>query len=633
MSGMLTQIASFLSSWIGATVFCLVILLFGTERLIRLEQARSQVATSLNEAKRRLQQFSSNEFIYSFSEFDDWIRADRVLGEPWREYSRHVFPVADGTNSRLVSLSASSLYFSESTTLGRHINLHWFSSVPNVLTGLGLLGTFVGLVAGIWLAQGGLASSRTEEMVSSLKSLLGGAATAFWTSIVGLCFSICFLWRFRTTRHALHSLLRSFLSALDEKIEQLPHEKLNYEAVRHLANQADAFRQFSDTLQWSLPAALEERLSPKLTDAVDRLIAAIEGIRQDRNTADEEMLNRLVGQFQNALSGAAGRELEGMATTLQRLNANLQAVGEALGTGRREWETGIQNVFDTLRQGVAELGQKLTEHQAEMQRVREEELSSVHTAHQRQLEELLNRIEAHTQRLTEEFTAAGLRIQEQLSEGVQTLVGQLKSARFGVQETLTQSGNAILSGTKSLENTFFQLATSVTDVVREVSQGQHTVRETVRALADLHAGIRASANELEQSHRHLNGLSSTLARTAEHLMSVGRELSQAIPVVRQATEQLSTASAGLAQHSDLVRQVWEQQRERFEKLDQELQRAFDAFHRGVNQYLDKVKQFSEDLDQLFGNAIQDLAGAINELHQTVEDLHVSIGELDRRRVQ
>lgn len=60
--------------------------------------------------------------------------------------------------------------------------------IPGSLTALGLLGTFIGLIIGI----SGIGFSSVEAAVSSIELLLNGVNTAFYTSIVGVIFSVLF---------------------------------------------------------------------------------------------------------------------------------------------------------------------------------------------------------------------------------------------------------------------------------------------------------------------------------------------------------------------------------------------------------------------------------------------------------
>ncbi len=63
-----------------------------------------------------------------------------------------------------------------------------FSSVPAILTVIGILGTFVGITIGL----SGLGSD-TQILIQQAMKLIGGLGTAFWTSIVGMGSSFLFM--------------------------------------------------------------------------------------------------------------------------------------------------------------------------------------------------------------------------------------------------------------------------------------------------------------------------------------------------------------------------------------------------------------------------------------------------------
>ncbi|MCQ2532635.1 MAG: MotA/TolQ/ExbB proton channel family protein [Saccharofermentans sp.] len=62
------------------------------------------------------------------------------------------------------------------------------NQVPETLTGIGILGTFVGLIIGV----SSIGFSSVAAAVTSLQSLISGIEVAFYTSIVGIILSICF---------------------------------------------------------------------------------------------------------------------------------------------------------------------------------------------------------------------------------------------------------------------------------------------------------------------------------------------------------------------------------------------------------------------------------------------------------
>ena len=79
-------------------------------------------------------------------------------------------------------------YFNENTILENKINIHSLGNKASILTGLGILGTFVGLTWGLFSINGGdLARSLTV-----IDTLLPKMSLAFTTSVVGMFFSLLY---------------------------------------------------------------------------------------------------------------------------------------------------------------------------------------------------------------------------------------------------------------------------------------------------------------------------------------------------------------------------------------------------------------------------------------------------------
>ena len=97
--------------------------------------------------------------------------------------------------------------------------------IPNTQTGIGILGTFVGLLAGI----GNIGFSSAETVVTSVQSLLNGINIAFYTSIAGVIFSILFNIVYKTvlnmTRREMELFYREFHTYVRRRVEDAEKER------------------------------------------------------------------------------------------------------------------------------------------------------------------------------------------------------------------------------------------------------------------------------------------------------------------------------------------------------------------------------------------------------------------------
>lgn len=145
----------------------------------------------------------------------------------------------------------------------------FYQALPNLLTGIGILGTFLDLAAGVGSASAGLSSGDPSEITGSLHHLLSGAALAFWTSIVGISCSLPFLVAERLATGHLHLALDTWVGAIESRLERGAPEGVALRQLDEARRAREQLEHFNTELVFALEQALEEksanRLSPQLT--------------------------------------------------------------------------------------------------------------------------------------------------------------------------------------------------------------------------------------------------------------------------------------------------------------------------------------------------------------------------------
>ena len=124
-----------------------------------------------------------------FPSLTEALAANPVIGDSWRAFAQTLVPVPrpDGA---LGATRRPEHYFDERILARAGVNMRLYSAVPNYLVGLGLLFTFVGLVAALYFASAGVAAANVQEAQGALRDLLAAATFKFATSIAGLGASI-----------------------------------------------------------------------------------------------------------------------------------------------------------------------------------------------------------------------------------------------------------------------------------------------------------------------------------------------------------------------------------------------------------------------------------------------------------
>ena len=170
---------------------------------------------------------------------------NKVLSHSWYEFSEGLLIGRDKIRNTKKAIE----YFSRETLIYGHLNLPFYQSMPNILTGMGILGTFLGLLCGV--------SQVNIQEISSIELLLHGASFSFYTSIAGLSASIVFTFCKKTSFFFIDSQLQKWVEMLDHRLEWLSPEKIAFLSLEKQDKQIQIFEGLADKLGITLSDSLE----------------------------------------------------------------------------------------------------------------------------------------------------------------------------------------------------------------------------------------------------------------------------------------------------------------------------------------------------------------------------------------
>ena len=126
-----------------------------------------------------------------FPSVNEALAANPIIGEAWRSFAQTLVPVP-GRDKLLGATRRPADDLNETILASAGVNLRFHTAVPNYLVGLGLLFTFLGLVAALYFASAGVTAANVQEAQGALHDLLAAATLKFVTSIAGLGASIAY---------------------------------------------------------------------------------------------------------------------------------------------------------------------------------------------------------------------------------------------------------------------------------------------------------------------------------------------------------------------------------------------------------------------------------------------------------
>ncbi|MBF0143857.1 MAG: hypothetical protein HQL59_10430 [Magnetococcales bacterium] len=505
----------------------------------------------------------------------------------WAEFNKHLKLPAANSGKPVRTSAEPSLYFNERSLFFVNVNSRLYDAVPGFLTGGGIFGTFVGLVAGIYLAQDGM-SSGPEEMKQAMKSLMGGVSTAFLTSIFGIGLSILFSVLEKRRQYWVSRLVNRFAERLETCLEMAATENTAMAQIHAAQKEQLAELQNLGRILKATPALqggggakeVDSRIGATLAPAMGKMFETLLKYQENQREANQQSLQNALLPLVEQMQGAVGPKFHGIELALHALNENLrklneahthslesvsqsgqeglsragQAMQDSLNGLSRELaslvrqsadnsEAGFTRVGQGIRESLEALGRELATLVRQTSEGSEKNLALLETRLAARQEHLAGTIQAATDDSEKGISSLGARLDQQNER----LAQALREAAHELRQTLTAGGDTMASTFRqSSDDLATLLGRSVADLAAVAASMKGAQQEmaallqnstaglagrmerTVADLADVAAGMKVAQMELSANLTNSAGsLSGRMERTIADLADVAAGMKSA----------------------------------------------------------------------------------------------------------
>ncbi len=216
--------------WLAAAIFAAGMALVVLSEIREYGPLKQELVDRWNQLSALRGAAGQRKFADNFSEFDLQLGGaatqSPALMDGWGNFRGLL---ADNGDGRLATTARAREVFDPLDEPAR--TLEWWA---NILVAIGLVITFLGIVAALSEATGAIGTGNPGEVQAALMGLLAIAATKFWTSIAGVLASIVLRIVARLRRRRIHQLETSFFTALDACVVYMPPEKVALEQMHTL---------------------------------------------------------------------------------------------------------------------------------------------------------------------------------------------------------------------------------------------------------------------------------------------------------------------------------------------------------------------------------------------------------------
>ena len=605
-------LSAFLDPWFVKGYCVFIFLVFSLFLLCLIVQQR-RLSGVLKHVIEEWPKVPSKKFPKHFEECKAMIISKRELTRTWQEFEETlVMPLTD-SGDEIRNTSAVSSYFNHTTVVSPNVSFNYYRSVPNILTGLGILGTFIGLAAGVSAASSGLSpNTPVAEITSSLRQLLQGSSLAFFTSITGIFLSLIFVLINAHTSKQLDHLVALLADKIEESLTRVTAPSVAIDQLKQAEQTTRELKTFNTELIFSIQQTLEEKIANRLSPQLAKLLEAVESLRGDRATDSEKVIANMIEHFSKALHDQAGNQFDQLGKTVVDLSDTLRSSTNSLTETQEKVRATLEENTTKVAETLAEAGKSIISNVTTQLQQALGDLGSATADQFGQMKSTIRGLNSTVNGLISGLNESQIKMQTSIENSTHTMV---KAVTTATRETTVRL-------TSSVESTVGDLQTATTQLTAAMNATESTISE-LRSFANKFSDL---SDVIESTHYQI---SQTTNPIREGLLAIQKATLQHGELLRQSGDHLSEMrdlTTQLGRHGESVKRTWEDYSERFSGIDESLVKVFEDLDNGLTKYCETINKFVEELDTTAGDCISKLSSANSELTITIEELGITLGE-------
>lgn len=550
----------------------------------------------------------------------------KSLQHCWTEFRETLHPqrtlsatgVMDVSRWRATAMAGG--FFTEATLVDTRLRTEFFRHLPGILTGLGIIGTFLGLIVGLQDFQ---VSSDADTAQRSLQGLLKAVGEAFILSLTAIFLAMVVTFFEKVIVSNRYADVERLCGLIDGLFESGAGEEYLARLVEASETSATQAAHIKDALVSDLKSILTDlterqmasvtasnaqtaqTIGAVLTEALkkplEEISGAVKNVSSQQGDAVNKLLTDVLANFATKMEDMFGGQLSGMndllkqtAETMQgtakrfeqlagtieqagsgaadKMAQRMEALMESIASRQATADTNMTAFIEQLRDMVSD-GQ--TESSQLMQRTFVE-LSETTSALVKQLEEQSARANQDLTRHTETFAyrisegqneSAKLmqRTFDELSEKTSGLVKNLEehSARSNLDlmrhtETFaTKAGESISQQSTQIEALTAAVGTAAQTMQSAVERMRTGVDENITRMGSAAERLHAASGTLEASLNAMSAAASSVDGGIDNLVKAATSLNSTLAATQQAVAEQKEIRGTMALMVTELRQMVE----------------------------------------------------------------------------
>ena len=542
----------------------------------------------LNTMQKNAESFGDTEKFYveHFEDINKECRKYKSIYFIWEDFRKSLIIHKDSQIEEIYSSMDASWYFSyQNFTQG--MNMSFWQNYGGTFTGLGILGTFLGLTIGLYGID--MTSSDVEVLKAGISELLSGVQLAFITSLFGIFFAVMYgifhnynLKRFRNNINELALQIEAMFPR--RTIEEWLHQ--NNEEARQ---QTNALKNIGEDVAQAIYEGFDEHINNGIAELSRQVEEKISPLFEKIYEAIDNLNDGGANAVGEIMAERTGSQMAKFSASLEQFTSNIQ-----------------QSMLNS-QQLTTEMNRNILETLSEMRNILNEGATELANRQKDAMKENFIAISS----LIDGMNKFADQQQKMLSQSAINNASQMKLATDLFRDTVSKHS-------ESIDQSYNRMS----EFVKSTEEILSRLKEATISLGEVFVPIQQTISILKSC------LDQTDKAAKQFHTEITAQISKLAIVNQRSETSINNLVSGLTEYEKNIEKAWLNYESNFDRVGGELEKATNIITERLQKYNEMM---NSGMTSVLSNFDKSVSNAIAMLQGLVEDLQDSIDDLNKRK--
>ncbi|MDZ4078510.1 MULTISPECIES: anti-phage ZorAB system protein ZorA [Hydrocarboniphaga] len=476
-------------------------------------------------------------------------KKDDILGHLWEEFRDTLHEQKDLDASGTYKTTAirqtvpAETYFSEQMLVHSPLRTEFFKHLPGILTGIGIIGTFSGLIAGL---QAFNVSDNPDDVRRTLNDLLKGVGQAFLISATSITLAMVVTFIEKWLVSGLYKKVERLCLALDTRFDAGAGE----EYLSRLVHASEASAKEAKQLKQSLVNDLKQILETVAERQIQAQNATTAGIAKEIVAGLNESLREPLSEIGAAVKHVSGNQSDAINNLLTDTMAAMTAQIRDLFSGQVDGIRGMQQqTIDSLGIAVGRLEQ-LVGDISDRGKQTTDAMSTQLASTLASMDERQRAMNEQTQALVDTMRSQVAQSQQDATMGMQQAIDRMSAAVSEIAKSLQANIESASVRDDQRSRQLAEHTTAATNSAANVTK--ELIHRTAEAISTMRQAVESMRSGTADTVTKMNLGAADMLKAANEMARAGSTTSTALDRAQRLADQLGAASSALTDSTSML---------------------------------------------------------------------------------